>query len=383
MVDFAKRLKKPVATKQIDPVALYDTLDRASDKGPLRPAQLAVLKEWHETKRDQRDLIVKLHTGEGKTLIGLLMLQSKLNEGVFPALYLCPNKFLVSQTMLQAKQFGIGCVSAMDDLPNQFIDGESILVTTVKKLFNGLTKFRLDAQSLQVGCLLMDDSHACIEAISDSCVISLDNSHPAYRELIRLFEPSLMHQGHGTFSNIQQNDPSAILPVPYWEWRDHQVEVVKILAKYCGEDKIKFRWPLLRDQLHNCMCVFSGTHAEISPYLPPLFHFGSYHKANHRIFMSATVTNDAFLVKGLGLSEKVINSPLIYPNEKWSGEKMILIPSLVDESLTRQEMVALLAKPLKGRNYGVVEILEEQINVLVTTWNTMHPYNLVWQEEDQ
>jgi hypothetical protein len=31
----------------------------------------------------------------------------------------------------------------------------------------------------------------------------------------------------------------------------------------------------------------------------------------------------------------------------------------------------------------LLEILEEQINVLVTTWNTMHPYNLVWQEEDQ
>jgi len=36
LVDFNKRLTGK----------LYDTLHRAHDKGPLRPAQLAVLKSW-------------------------------------------------------------------------------------------------------------------------------------------------------------------------------------------------------------------------------------------------------------------------------------------------------------------------------------------------
>jgi len=43
MVDFSKRLGKRLPKRITDPVALYDTLDRASDKGPLRPAQDAVL----------------------------------------------------------------------------------------------------------------------------------------------------------------------------------------------------------------------------------------------------------------------------------------------------------------------------------------------------
>jgi replicative superfamily II helicase len=99
MVDFKKRIGNKTATKVIDPVRLYQSLDRASDKGPLRPVQQKVLSEWHATRRGDRDVILKLHTGQGKTLVGLLMLQSKLNEGVSPALYLCPNNFLVNQTV--------------------------------------------------------------------------------------------------------------------------------------------------------------------------------------------------------------------------------------------------------------------------------------------
>jgi replicative superfamily II helicase len=63
--------------KPTDPVKLYETLDRAHDKGPLRPAQMAVLKNWFDDHHGTRDIIVKLHTGQGKTLIGLLMLQAR------------------------------------------------------------------------------------------------------------------------------------------------------------------------------------------------------------------------------------------------------------------------------------------------------------------
>lgn len=144
MVDFKKHLgaKRRVA-KPLAPAEIYDTLDRASDNGPLRPAQSAVLGEWHQARRSWRDAIVKLHTGDGKTLIGLLVLQSKLNEGIAPAVYLCPNNLLVQQTIAQAKQFGLQCVTADPELPSEFLNGDAILVTSVQKLFNGLTRFRL------------------------------------------------------------------------------------------------------------------------------------------------------------------------------------------------------------------------------------------------
>jgi superfamily II DNA or RNA helicase len=95
LVNFKNRLAGKRAEKPTDPIKLYDTLDRAHDKGPLRPAQLAVLSDWFSNHQSIRDVIVKLHTGQGKTLIGLLLLQARLNAGKGPALYLCPDNFLL------------------------------------------------------------------------------------------------------------------------------------------------------------------------------------------------------------------------------------------------------------------------------------------------
>lgn len=48
-----------------------------------------------------------MDTGSGKTLTGLLMLYSKLKEGVGPAVYLCPDNQLVEQVYQQAFLYGI------------------------------------------------------------------------------------------------------------------------------------------------------------------------------------------------------------------------------------------------------------------------------------
>jgi replicative superfamily II helicase len=131
MVDFRKRLGGGSGKQPLDPLEIYNGLDRASDKGELRRPQEAVLRDWHSKARGQTDVIVKLHTGQGKTLIGLLILQSKLNEKAGPALYLCPDNFLVDQTALQAQQFGFGCetIRGGDELPAKFIESKSILIT--------------------------------------------------------------------------------------------------------------------------------------------------------------------------------------------------------------------------------------------------------------
>ena len=354
MVDFSKRLGKRMAEKPTDPVQIFDTLDRASDKGPLREVQREILNKWYKVYRSKKDVILKLHTGQGKTLIGLLILQSKLNEKKAPVLYLCPNNFLVKQTCLQASQFGIDYCTAENDLPDKFIDGSTILITSVQKLFNGLTKFRIGTQSILVSALLMDDSHACIDAIRDSLIIRLKKDNPAYRQIIDLFTQALESQGAGTFADIKDENIDALLPVPYWEWHDRQQEVVEILSKQRDKDSVKFTWSIIKDRIKECQCMVSGGSIEISPYLPPLDMFGTYWKAEHRVFLSATVLDDSFLIKGLRLESETIKNPLILQNEKWSGEKMILIPSLIDEGLDRTAIVNRFGKPKSGRSFGTV-----------------------------
>ena len=210
MVDFRKRLAAKTAITPINPVELYTTLDRAHDKGPLRPAQLAVLQEWHDHHRSSRDVIVKLHTGQGKTLIGLLILQSRLNENPEPAVYLCPDNFLVDQVCEQAKQFGIATSTVDSELPDEFFDGT--------RLFNGLSKFGLNNESASVGTVLMDDAHACADIIRDQCRIHIPSNEPVYREILELFASNLEGQGAGTWADIKNGKRDALLPVPYWAW---------------------------------------------------------------------------------------------------------------------------------------------------------------------
>ena len=357
MVDFGKRLAAKGIKKPTDPIELYDTLDRKHDKGPLRPAQTAVLAKWNTDHQGDRDVIVKLHTGQGKTLIGLLMLQARLNAGKGPALYLCPNNFLIDQTADQAEQFGIRVCTTNDHLPEEFTSARSILVTSVQKLFNGRTKFGLHHESLSVDTLLMDDAHACADAIRNQCRIRIPRDEPAYDALKTLFASDLEQQGQGTFADVENHQREALLPVPYWAWLPHAGDVAQILSTHRERKSIKFAWPLLKDMLELCQCVISGAAVEIEPFLPPLHAFGTYHGAPHRIFMSATVTDDAFLVKGLQLTPKTITCPLTYSKEKWSGEKMILIPSLMCEDLDRGAILTNYGKASSGRRAGRVALV--------------------------
>ena len=356
MVDFTKKLASKRVSKVSDPLELYRTLDRASDKGPLRPSQEAILQEWHGSHRTHRDVIVKLHTGQGKTLVGLLMLQARLNEGKGPAVYLCPNNFLIEQTCEQARQFGVATCRADPELPEAFQNNEQILVTSVQKLFNGLTKFGIDRNSIAIGTLLMDDAHACADTIRDACKIRIDASEDAYQRLRTLFAAELEQQGVGTYADICNGKQDALLPVPYWAWRDRETDVASILSSASDKRSVKFAWPLLRNILRHCQCVVSGGSIEVEPYVAPLISFGSYWKADHRIFMSATVTDDAFLIKGLQLSPKTVLEPLTYVRESWSGEKMVLLPSLINPNLERTSIVSKFAPTDAKRRFGVITL---------------------------
>ena len=79
---------------------------------------------------------------------------------------------------------------------------------------------------------------------------------------------------------------------------------------------------------HQYSCYISGNEIEIVPYNASVDVFGSFSKAEHRVLMSATTQDDAFFVKGLSFSTSAVKCPLMFKKQKWSGEKMVIIPSL-------------------------------------------------------
>lgn len=358
MVDFKKKVGKSTTEKTINPIDIYDTLDRKSITGPLRPVQYEILKMWFENRFNDRDLIIKLHTGEGKTLIGLLILYSKINSTGKPALYVCPNKYLVQQVCQEAKKFGIPfCIIGEDnDLPNDFLSGKKILITHAQKLFNGKSIFGIDNSAVTVGSIILDDSHACIDSIKNSFTIKVGKDHAIYKKIISLFEDDLRNQGEGSFLDMQTGNYETVLPIPYWSWIDKKQEVTRIISEHKLDSNIFFVWPIIKDHIDKCQAFISGNELEISPYMIPLDKFPTFTKAEQRILMSATTQDDSFFIKGLNFSIESVKKPLTTTDQRWSGEKMILLPSLIADDLEREFIINKFS-PSAKKAYGVVSLV--------------------------
>lgn len=359
MVDFKKRLKNRSIVKKTDPIEIYDSLDRRSEAGPLRPSQEEILKNWHQNKINEKNNIIKLHTGEGKTLVGLLMLQSKINSQGGPCLYICPNIYLSEQVRAEAEKFGIPyCVISPDNtLPDDFSLGSKILITHVQKVFNGRTIFGLRNKSVDVGAIILDDSHACIDSIKSALTIKVDKEHGLYKAILNIFSDDIREQGEGSFLEIESGDYDTMLPIPYWSWFEKKAETLKKILELKEDSKIKFIWPLIKDQIENCQAFISGNTLEISPTLMPIEAFGFFSNAKNRILMSATTQDDSFFIKGLGFDIKSVSQPLVCKDQKWSGEKMILIPSIIHDDLQSDIIVNWLAKKQETKNFGIVALI--------------------------
>lgn len=369
MIDFSKKIRKAVVEKSDNPVDIYNGLDRTSVAGPLRASQEKVLSKWYSEKIDDQDVIIKLHTGEGKTLIGLLILMTNLNRGGGPCVYVCPNKYLVDQVCKEASKFGIPIctIGESNQLPNDFLSGNRILVTHVQKMFNGRTIFGIGNISEKVGAIVLDDAHACLDAIRESFVISIKRNANSdiYERLLTLFENDLIEQGEGTFWDVQNNeDYESLMMIPYWAWIDKKSQVLQILATNESERCVTYVWPLIKDSLDKCQAFVNGNEIQIMPVVPPIELFGSFANATHRVLMSATTQDDSFFVKTLGISINAIKQPIVNENMKWSGEKMLLIPESISDSFTRDAFIEKFGKITY--KFGVV--------ALTPTWKKQDSY---------
>src|ERR1700690_3052685 len=96
--DFTRLKPLKSDTNPIDPIEIFRKV-KISDQNinDLWLAQGDALRKWHDN-RQQKDISIVLNTGAGKTLVGLLMAQSLVNETKGKVLYICSSIQLVEQT---------------------------------------------------------------------------------------------------------------------------------------------------------------------------------------------------------------------------------------------------------------------------------------------
>lgn len=358
MVDFKKLKSQKKNTTSFDPIEIFRRLPKPEGINDLYASQAEVLKEWYP-RRKERDIVLKLHTGGGKTLVGLLMAQSILLETNQPVLYLAPTKQLVQQTLEKAASLKIPATQYQTGfgvpLPEEFVNSRAIMIGTYRSLFNGKSRFKIQGAgpSQDVGGIILDDAHVAFTNIRETFTLEVNkrDNEELYLSLAGSFRETFINQGKvGTFDDVLAGREYATLEIPYWSWMEN-LDLVR--GQLQSElDLFSFQWPLLRDELHLCHALLDQSRFTITPVLPLINYFPTFVECDRRIYMSATISDDSDIVRTFDASPDLLDNPLSSKSLAGVSERMVLIPNLMpfnpDSRQTAEEMVKSTAKKSLG-----------------------------------
>ena len=232
VIDFDKLGSSNIVDEVLKPREIFNALPKKDESKFQYPrdVQSQVWSKWYE-KRTSKDIVIKMNTGSGKTVIGLLILKSCINENINPAVYIAPDNYLIKQVMDEANALGI----EVTDNPNaaRFLRGKSILVTNIYRLINGRSIFGVgdEGSKIAIGSIVLDDAHACLNITEDQFTINISSDCEAYIELFELFKESIYAQSETKAIEVENYEYYTNMLVPFWTWQSKISEITNILIK--------------------------------------------------------------------------------------------------------------------------------------------------------
>ncbi len=354
-MDLLSKLNALSGPKPTDPRAIFMSLPRKNnDYAYARDVQSDVWEKWYRN-RSRKNTIIKMNTGSGKTVVGLMILQSSLNEDVGPAVYVVPDNFLIQQVINEANCLGIKATDDKEDY--SFKECKAILVTSIHTLVNGKSVFGMrDSNNIPIGSIIIDDVHACMDIISKQFTITVNYNSKAYSNIIAILDNSLSSYDPRTYSEIvEEQSPKTRMLVPFWIWQQKEQEIYRALNSFYDEDKnIYFSLPLLRNCFATCNCVITARSIEISPLGNDMDLIRSFQRAQRRIFMSATLADDSVFISALGLKKSEVDN-IITPNcANDIGARLIIFPKHLNNQIQDDEIRAKAAEIARKHNVVVI-----------------------------
>lgn len=331
----------------------------------LRQEQGEVLEKWY-ARKDDRDVVIKQNTGGGKTVVGLLIAQSTLNEGIGKAVYLAPDTYLASYVRQEAARLGLATTTDPDD--TAFRSQQAILICTFQKLINGMSVFGVVGDGrdpIDLGIVVVDDAHAALATTEGQFRLTVPSDHEAYDGLLDLFEADLRAQSASTWEDIQADVYAAVARIPFWSWADRQQEVMRLLHPHRREREFKFVWPLIADVLHLCAATVTCRGVEIRPPCPPIKMIPAFANARRRVYLTATLADDSILVTDLDAEPDKVALPVTPGSAADLGDRMILAPVALNPSLDDEAVRVLARQFADGDRDGDGVPEAEPINVVV------------------
>lgn len=343
MLDFNQLLNDTLQSSVTNPLEIFDLLPEKKEKyeGLLRHAQIEVLQNWYANHYDEKNTIIKMNTGSGKTVIGLLILQAYLNDGKGPAVYIVPDNYLIEQIVREANDLGIKVTKDPRDI--DFETGEAILVITIHRILNGRSTFGVNEILKDIGCIIVDDAHACMKIAKSQFAISIPRKNPLYENLLHVFNDSIKHQSESKLLELYDGDKGTQQLIPFWEWQNKVSEVRKLLhAQRNNEEKYNsslfYNWALLKDNLELADCIFSSDEIVINLDFIPVEVIPSFNDCSRRIFMSATIEDDTVLVSHFNIDSNEIEESITPEKANDIGERLIVIPQEINPKISDDEL---------------------------------------------
>lgn len=335
------------STRPIHPQEIFDKLPALpGTPNDLWRGQASAIAEWH-TYRTDSDVLIALNTGAGKTLAGLLIAQSLVNEGLSNVLYVCATIDLVRQTKKEASKVGIQCTTRIgsdfsDDL---FESGKSFCITTYHAVFNGHSALR---RRHFPEAIIFDDAHVAETVLRDSFTLSIrkDRHSELLGRLIAIFDRHFREIGRpGFLQDVWRGGNATTMMATPGAVREHAAEVLHamVASGIADDDSLKFSFAHLRDKIDRCAFVFGSEVCEITPYAIPTLTLDIFDRRVRRIYLSASLDFKTDVVRGFGRLPARIVEP---DSDAGNGERLFVSLTGIRDSDTAT-LIGALARDTK------------------------------------
>ncbi len=330
-------IKPPKRVQTTHPRDIFKSLTLRGSVQNVWGPQAEALEAWHKD-RPRQDIVIGLSTGGGKTLVGLLIAQSLVNETHGKVIYACPTKQLVDQAAEKARDCGIDVAVYMAGTwqnVQAYDRSVGFCITNYAAVFNSRSIFR----DHEIAGLVFDDAHVASNFVRSQFSLDIANTHQAFIDIANLFRPHFYRSSQTQeFEDMLRGDRLALLFAPMFEVRRQADAMRRFLAQkgVAENPKTSFPWEYLKDRLGRCVVLLSGSGIQITPPVLPVQSLPYFRRDVRRIYLTATLPTHVEFLRTFGVS-----CPLrITPGGK-SGEAQRLFVFMPGASDDEQRQAAL------------------------------------------
>jgi hypothetical protein len=324
----------PKPTREIDPREIFKARPAIdSQVNDLWQGQAAALEEWHN-HRTENDILISLNTGAGKSLVGALICQSLLNEGLDNPVYLCATNDLVEQTASECQKLGLKYSTRIGSEYNTpyFVEGNGFLITSYQTLFNSRSVLRGD---LAPQAILFDDAHVGEQTIRSQYTVQISSSKHSsiYSEVVQAIRSTLTDDNVGRlgYAISELGLPGGFLCPPATG-----AAIAGLLdglfprVSALNDSTLFFPYEYLLLHWHACAIVCTKSAIEISPTFLPVRALREFSDKNvRRIYLSATLNSSSDFIRAYGRAPKRKIQPAV---DAGNGERTIISATRLKDS---------------------------------------------------